>query len=139
MENNKRCFNEIEQRRMERKGTSSEVKSIHGRILQESQKSYKNYRLFTGFRATLPFTISLHSGNPDVKILELIYKNLESKLAYSIIWKWKFFKDFTNIRQKQKKMRNRRQRNVIQRKKYLCNSSHLINYKVDKLKNNSFR
>ena len=41
LENYKRCFNEIEQRRMVRMGTSSEVKSIHGRILQESQKSYK--------------------------------------------------------------------------------------------------
>ena len=38
-----------------------------------------------------------------------------------------------------KEMRNQSQRNDIQRKKYLCNSSHSINYKVDMLKNNSFR
>ena len=98
LETYKRRFNEIEQCRMERKGTRVETKSKHEKILQESQ--YKEYRLFTGFRATLSFPVTLYSGNQDDKILELIYKNLESKLAYSIIWKWKFSKDLTKTNSK---------------------------------------
>ena len=97
LETYKRRFNETAQQRIERKGMRVETKLKHERIIQESQ--YKEYRPFTGFRATISF--DLHSGNPDDEKLHLIYKRLESKLAYSIIWKWKFFKNLTRKRRKQ--------------------------------------